>query len=337
MMELDQVMRQRGDKEFAELLCRVRKATPTKEDIEVLQSRTVADDDPNCPHDSLHVYRLNKDVDEQNILKLNELAPATQQVVVRAVDCSKDKHTHQLNTTMPKNKSDTGGLVQELHIAVAAKVMLTVNVDVSDGLVNGARGTIEDIIRAPGSNNVTVVLVKFDHPRVGNAAIAKSHYRDQYPSAVPIARHEAIFTIGRNKAVEVSRSQFPLLLAWASTIHKVQGLTMDQIVVDMKGQACNASQAYVAFSRVRSLAGLFIKNFNPSGIKAGEPVVAEMERLATKCLPVPPTPRVVAVSSDTHVKIGHLNVRGLTHPSWKTSCRMPPSLALTSCASQKHS
>ena len=146
-----------------------------------------------------------------------------------------------------------------------------------------------------------------------NAAIAKSHYRDQYPSAVPIARHEAIFTIGRNKAVEVSRSQFPLLLAWASTIHKVQGLTMDQIVVDMKGQACNAGQAYVAFSRVRSLAGLFIKNFNPSGIKAGEPVVAEMERLATKCLPVPPTTRVVAVSSDTHIKIGHLNVR--SYPS----------------------
>ena len=106
-----------------------------------MQSRTIADDDPNYPHDSLHVYRLNKDVDEQNILKLNELAPATQQVVVRAVDCTKDKHTHQLNMTMPKNKSDTGGLVQELHIAVAAKVMLTVNVDVSDGLVNGARGT----------------------------------------------------------------------------------------------------------------------------------------------------------------------------------------------------
>ena len=121
MMELDQVMRQRGDKEFAELLCRVRKATPTKEDIEVLQSRTVADDDLNYPRNSLHVYRFNKE-----ILKLNELAPATQQVVVRAVDCTKDKHTHQLNMTMPKNKSDTRGLVQELRIAVSAKVMLTV-------------------------------------------------------------------------------------------------------------------------------------------------------------------------------------------------------------------
>ena len=109
----------------------------------------------------------------------------------------------------------------------------------------------------------------------------------------------------------MSRSQFPLLLAWASTIHKVQALTLDQIVVDMKGQACNAGQAYVAFSRVKSFAGLFIKNFNPSSIKAWDPVVAEMERLATKCLPVPPTPR--RGSLRRHPWIGHLNVR--SYPS----------------------
>ena len=91
----------------------------------------------------------------------------------------------------------------------------------------------------------------------------------------------------------------------------MQALTLDQIVVDMKGQACNAGQAYVAFSRVKSFAGLFIKNFNPSSIKAWDPVVAEMERLATKCLPVPPTPR--RGSLRRHPRIGHLNVR--SYPS----------------------
>ena len=89
--------------------------------------------------------------------------------------------------------------------------------------------------------------------------------------------------------MEVNRSQFPLLLAWASTIHNV------------------------AFSRVKSLAGLFIKHFYPSGIKAGEAVVAEIGRLAGKCLPLQPTPHVVAASSDTHIKLGHLNVR--SYPS----------------------
>ena len=69
MIELDEIMRQREDRQFAELLCRVRTATHTEQDIEILKSRVVEDDNPNYPHDSLHVYRLNADVDEKKPLK----------------------------------------------------------------------------------------------------------------------------------------------------------------------------------------------------------------------------------------------------------------------------
>ena len=57
MIELDKIMRQREDRQFAELLSRVQTATHTEEDIEILKSQVVEDDDPNYPHDSLHVYR----------------------------------------------------------------------------------------------------------------------------------------------------------------------------------------------------------------------------------------------------------------------------------------
>ena len=62
--------------------------------------------------------------------------------------------------------------------------MITVNVDVSDGLVNGARGTVQAIIKT--GSEVTFVLIKFDRSRVGAKAVALSQYRSQYPEAVPI-------------------------------------------------------------------------------------------------------------------------------------------------------
>ena len=307
MIELDEIMRQRGDSQFAELLCRVRTATCTEEDIKVLESRTITDDHPDYPHDVLHAYPRNQHVDEQNKLKLRQLAPENEHVVIKSIDKDKDKHTQLLDLRMPENKAKTGGLVSELHLAIGAKVMLTVNVDVSDGLVNGARGTVQAIIKS--GSEVTLVLVRFDHSRVGTKAIAQSQYRSQHPEAVPISRHEeAVFCIGKNKAAEVSRRQFPLVLAWATTIHKVQGLTMDQIVVDMVDKVFDAGQAYVAFSRVKTLEGLFIKNFKAANIRVNADVVSEMNRLSTESLPSEPVPKVLNLPRDSWIKIAHLNV-----------------------------
>ena len=98
---------------------------------------------------------------------------------------------------------------------------------------------IEDIIKT--GNEVTLLLIKLDHSRVGMKAIAQSQYRNEHPQAVRISRHEAVFYIGKNKAAEASRRQFPLVLVWVNTIHKVQGLTMEQIVVDMKNTKFDAA------------------------------------------------------------------------------------------------
>ena len=67
--------------------------------------------------------------------------------------------------TMPTIKANTGGLISDLCLAVGAKVLLTVNVNVSGGLANRARVTVADIVRTSGK--VSVVIVNLDNSRVG--------------------------------------------------------------------------------------------------------------------------------------------------------------------------
>uniref|UniRef100_A0A8C4N9P6 ATP-dependent DNA helicase n=1 Tax=Eptatretus burgeri TaxID=7764 RepID=A0A8C4N9P6_EPTBU len=131
------------------------------------------------------------------------------------------------------------------------------------------------------TDQVIVILVKFDSPRVGKDAIAQSQYRQRYPDAVPIIRQEVQFFTGRGQqSVEARRTQFPLTPAWACTIHKVQGKTLEQIVVSMEGRGkFMPGQAYVAMSHVRTLQGLFFLGFDACHIRINPVFQREMDRL----------------------------------------------------------
>ena len=67
------------------------------------------------------------------------------------------------------------------------------------------------------------------------------------------------------KNVCVYRQQFPLILAYAVTIHKCQGLSLD-CAINLSDKVVSAGMAYVALSRVRSLAGLHLSAFDPKSI-----------------------------------------------------------------------
>jgi ATP-dependent DNA helicase PIF1 len=71
--------------------------------------------------------------------------------------------------------------------------------------------------------------------------------------------------------VQASRSQIPLILAWALSIHKAQGQTLERVKVDL-GKVFEKGQAYVALSRATSMAGLQVLKFDPKKVMAHETV-----------------------------------------------------------------
>ncbi|HUP57669.1 MAG TPA: PIF1 family DEAD/DEAH box helicase [Bdellovibrionota bacterium] len=92
-----------------------------------------------------------------------------------------------------------------------------------------------------------------------------------------IELEKAAFTLMNADGAEVaSAKNFPVNLAYASTIHKAQGMTLDRVVVDLS-KLWEPGHAYVALSRVRTSEGLHVAAWTPSSIKA-DPNVAEFNR-----------------------------------------------------------
>ena len=206
------------------------------------------------------MYHLNVDVDSRNKVLLNCLSPQCEQYSIKASDALAGHAAHTELSTLSSKRQETGGLHS---VAIGACVMLPTNVDVADGLVDGARGKVVHVV-TNNHNKVITVLVEFDNDHVGLKALQTSPHRATYTHTVPVPKYEVVFPSKGQKGSEITCFQFPLTLAWATTINEVQGLTSDKIVVDMKGGRFSPRQAYVAFSRVKTLQGL---HFNPKQLR----------------------------------------------------------------------
>src|SRR5690606_23306225 len=94
--------------------------------------------------------------------------------------------------------------------------------------------------------------------------------------------HQATKSLRKDVVAEFQ--QFPLRLAWAVTIHKSQGKTYDQAIVDLGPRSLAPGQTYVALSRIRQLDGLYLtRPLRPSDIIVDENV----ERFMSRATPIP--------------------------------------------------
>jgi ATP-dependent DNA helicase PIF1 len=128
----------------------------------------------------------------------------------------------------------------DLRLKVGARVMFTKN-DEEKRWVNGTMGIVREV-------DGEVVLVE---PSDGSSPVydVLPVAWESYEYALDDEQHIVARKIGEYR-------QFPLMLAWAVTIHKSQGKTLDRVLVDFGSGAFASGQAYVALSRVRSLDGI---------------------------------------------------------------------------------
>ena len=97
--------------------------------------------------------------------------------------------------------------------------MLTINIDLEDRLVNGLVGKVMYLRYV--NDEVKVIYVKFNNLNAGQQAIQSDIFARQR-NWVPIQKYETNFLIKENKLQpSIKRTQFPLVLSWSCTVHKV--------------------------------------------------------------------------------------------------------------------
>jgi hypothetical protein len=310
-VELTEIMRQRDDAIFANMLNRLRVRRENEpleeEDKKLLQSRAVETNSLlQAPTDALHLFYLNKDVDSHNDTKLASLNTEVFTIKAEDVDQKGGRVIKVHESPHTTSRKDDTSLAPCLKLAVGARTMLIANVDVSDGLSNGVSGIIEGIEFGNAKNMPKVVYVKFDSVKVGIKIRASKFILPQYSSCVPITPRKETFQL-KGKSYTTTREQIPLKLAWAVTIHKVQGQTTEQAVISMKG--LRRAMAYVALSRVTTLQGLYLVDFDPSRIYCNPDIARNLVHMPLCDLSR--ANRMLHIDYNKYFVIAHHNIQSL--------------------------
>ena len=289
VFELDEIMRQKDDIEFAQLLNRLRYNELTPEDKNVIQRCMITETNENYPNHAPHLFTQNSKVDACNNQLIERLEG--EKVIVKSVDTvikdySKEVKQKLLRSLVNEDDvSKTANLMQILILAVGMIYDISVNVDVSDGLTNGSSCKVQLIeSKMEGISRPSIVWVNFFDSAVGKSTRKK--YKHLFHDGInddwtPIFEVQRSFVLNHNT---FQRIQFPLRPAAGKTVHKAQGCTVDEIVIDLSQTKIRKTPHihYVALSRVRSVDNLHILNFNEQALAMDEKVLEEMERMKTE-------------------------------------------------------
>ncbi|XP_034669841.1 ATP-dependent DNA helicase PIF1 [Drosophila subobscura] len=231
--ELKQVHRQ-SDPEFVQILNHLRIGHVN----EAITTRLAATSRQKIEGNGILATQLCSHTNDANSINESKLENLKGDKVLFRADDSDAGMTKQLDQQVQAPS--------QLYLKVNAQVMLLKNINISNGLVNGARGV--------------VVRMEKDLP------VVRFKNNQEY-----VCKHEK-WIIKTATGGMITRRQVPLKLAWAFSIHKSQGLTLDCVEMSLS-KVFEAGQAYVALSRAKSLQSVRILDFDAKQVWANPQVL----------------------------------------------------------------
>jgi ATP-dependent exoDNAse (exonuclease V) alpha subunit len=275
--ELGEIFRQ-SDANFKEILNAIRDGSVTQA---MLQELNQAGNRFPQNQDVIRLATINETVNAVNQHRMKQIT--TESKVFNAI--YSEGAAQAFGRTLPAETS--------LELKVGAQVMFIKNDEYTPGK-NGSvgmrrwvNGTIGHVVALPKSG-IVVVDVDGEEFDVGPATWEKVRYEveEEFDEASGKIRETLVpITLAEFK-------QVPLRLAWAVTIHKSQGQTYDEVLIDMGRGAFSPGQTYVALSRVRALSGLYLtRAIELRDVMVDKDVVRFMsgaEPSATSSEPLPP-------------------------------------------------
>ena len=201
----------------------------TEEDKELLKGRKVKTEVYwKFKENTIHVFYTKAEVEDHNNALLGRQKGKMHESTAE-IKCIPASYKYSVDAC---GAVDSTNFLYKLKIKVGVRVMMIYNVSTTDGLINGALGTVIDILTNEESKAIQTIIIKFDNPKAGREqretynSIA-SQYKEE--NGTPVFRTKLqYFPEGKSKKQHANKVviwQFPLRIAYASTAHKMQGVT----------------------------------------------------------------------------------------------------------------
>ena len=305
--------RQGGDKDYADILNRIRIGEMSEDDINMLRTRIRPKDHPDLKEANIFIVPTRKVCADFNNDYLNTING--DEIILTAIHYHATQKKFKPFIEKKEGAIGTTSFLDEIKVKIGSKIILIHNIDTSDGLTNGQLGTILSIIgTTEGKPDKLVIQLKNPEAGIANRRRFPNIAR-KFPTGTIIERVSINYSIRKKGGIVGATAtlvQFPIKLAHAITSHKTQGHTIYKPLTAAYDllNIFEEAQGYVMLSRTEELKQVYIiDDFNEHKIYPSSKALRELERMNKVSINQNPSPW--SKNMDNSIKILSLNCAGL--------------------------